>query len=88
MKLQRILDPTTPEFMQAYEIYRTSFPIFEQRNLQDQISALGHNYVHPSYQKGTTPHTLKIMSEPKIDDDLFKEFKAYVYNQVLQFAST
>ncbi len=40
MNLVRIIDSNLPDFKAAYDIYKNSFPIFEQRNLKDQIEVL------------------------------------------------
>ncbi len=40
MQLIRISNSQTKEFAQAYQIYKDSFPIFEQRSLKDQLEAL------------------------------------------------
>ncbi len=40
MIFKRITDSSTIDFKETYDIYKTSFPIFEQRTLQDQLEAL------------------------------------------------
>ncbi len=176
MEFKRITDSKSPEFKEVYEIYQNSFPIFEQRYLDDQIEALAdkdyyfeavkngnetigllltwqaksfvyiehlavtesargqnigtqiltrlkasanvplileidppideislrrkafyerlgfvmssYDHKHPPFKKGQEPYSLKVLSCPQIDDNLYFDFYNYMVNRIMYYSDS
>lgn len=177
MQLKRIIKYNVSDFEKCFEIYKTSFPIFEQRVLVDQINALinkdyhyeaildetsevlgllltwhtedfiyiehfailesargknigtkvlnhleeqsnkpiileidpptddisirrqgfyerlgfelsHYDHFHPAYRKDRNPHQLKIMSIPKISDDVYEKFDSYLNKTIMVYSQS
>ncbi len=76
MNLIRVTDAKSNEFAEAFEIYKSSFPIYEQRRLKDQIDALSDEDYYFEIVKDDENTVLGILLSWKNEDFVYVEHLA------------